>query len=275
MPRVNPLEPPFDFGTHPWEIAGPLGSLETANEKELKRTAGYRFIQAEQVLAAQRTYADFPVHVNLWYECLTLVFEAIDGLETISVQERPALKQEARTARFYIFAQHAGVSKVGLDTAMTAMYAPALWSIRNVLEAAWHMGYLRLRPEEGLRWYLREGVPESSNQLPSEKKTFNLVKSEAGKDYSSYYEQLWEIHGQANKGSHPSKELFGLPLSRGQERFSVGPNYLPVVAERILTRGVTAATALLYEFSRTEPCSIEWMTCLVDLNRQLQELLTE
>lgn len=273
MPETNPLLPPYDFGVPPWEIAGPLGALPSASERDARLTSGYRMIQAEQVRAADQTYQDFPELVELWYECLTLAFEALDGLEGVDVTQRPQMLQETRSARFYIFAQHVGVSKCGLDSTLSAVYSPALWSIRNVLEATWHMGYLRINPNEGQKWYMRVGIAESSNQLPSWRTAFGAVKGAAGRQYGPYYESLKEIHELANKGSHPSKELFGLPLSQDGERFSVGPNYSSQIAERILTRGVTAVIALLVEFNQTEPTQEAWFNNLQQVNSRLQALL--
>lgn len=214
---------------------------------------GYLLLESDERQFTALALSEHRDFVALWYRYFNLLKRGIRG--NGKPREAPELSVPDQLAMRFI-AVASGTAKLILDAGLAGYYTQAFGLVRHLFETWFRLEYVRMRPDEAVRWFVSE---DGTDRFPpNESVIHSYVERHAENLRKPTVTMVKERISKLNKMAHPSEEIFQQSVGVSFNVFKIGANYIPELCVGVLHEGGSGLRFILHALNDVLPQSEEW-----------------
>jgi hypothetical protein len=208
-------------------------------------------------LRREESIRKHPAHVILWLFAWNLFVTAFIRDDTIFFSYAPPQSPAQKGAiplRIQLLMLSARASKPALDLTLSCHYSEAWALLRSMLEGWARAVYVRVQPDEYIRWYrLESDDPEAPLPLePNWSPVTQAIRDHGDDNDRAMVEAAQPIWSLLNLGAHPSGEGITQVLGDRRGNLSITPSYHEEFCLHTFSHSMFIQRALLREIERLD-----------------------
>ncbi len=227
-------------------------------------TVGYGGEELRETAIREVTLREHSPAVSEWLFALHLFAVAFDPEREYNAADwgDDRVTRGASELRLQFLALAGRAAKPALDLLVAGYYTETWSLLRTMLELWARSVYIRIKPEEFVRWYEADLEPmsvELHRREPNWGEIASIIRRfGADKDRAIFEEALlrWQL---LNMGSKPSGEGITQIHQQSSSIVSYSTEYHPVLCEHTLSHGVFVQRVILGELASLGPHPQEWV----------------
>lgn len=203
------------------------------------RHQGYAALQKHSQRIVRQTLEHHDKLVDFWLSVLDFYYSSLESTDRIDINTLALEDKFASITRAAFSSLGIGHSSAALDATCRGDYHHAFFSIRFMAELVIQGNYLRLYPNEAIRWYPQHASPHTAP--PKVATAFKRVKQGISRGELAQQAMIQLVNdclSEANEwGAHPSQEILKQVMSQSEDRLIIGTRYEEANALAALDRG--------------------------------------
>ena len=154
-----------------------------------------------------------------------------------------------------------GHSKSAFDSVCRGEYHHAFFSIRYMAELLIQAMYVRLRPEESLRWHPSYAKKGAASGEPDPHTAYKALLASMPHDEEANRAMLQRVYDISREtdalGAHPSQEVLIQNMNQDDDRLVLGSRYERHACVAALERGLLVTLRLLDDMLHDDPAATD------------------
>lgn len=227
-------------------------------------TVGYGGEELRETAIRELTLREHSTAVSEWLFALHLFAVAFDPEREYNAADigDDRVSRGAFELRLELLALASRAAKPALDLLVAGYYTEAWSLLRTMLELWARSVYVRLKPEEFVRWYEADMEPmsvEIQRREPNWGEIANVIRRHGAQGDRGLFEEAllrWQL---LNMGSKPSGEGITQIQQQGANIIAFRNEYHPVLCQHTLSHGVFVQRAILGELAQLGTHPQEWV----------------